>query len=99
VQTKGVTVKLGETKTIEVDLFSTAPTPMLHLWVNDLPTLFQRPPELDLQFDDATGVNGDKRQLTITRLRNDSTYHGTPIVIWTGPDIDHLHLTVGFVAQ
>lgn len=99
VVTRGVTVKLGETKTIEVDVFSTAPTEPLKLYAFDYPAVQNQKSELELTFNHAAGVNGDKRQLTIKRVANDPTFAGTAFVVFTYTDYDHGHPSVGFVGQ
>jgi hypothetical protein len=69
--TKGVTIPVGTSKTIEVDLFSDAPTP--GPWTVtpvDLSSAFfgSAQPALTFKLDKTTGQNGDKLQLTITSV-------------------------------
>jgi hypothetical protein len=67
---RGVTVPVGQTKTVEVDLFSDAPTSMP--WsVAAYETLIASdgsilPRELELSFDAQSGGNGDVLHLSIT---------------------------------
>ncbi len=68
--TKGVNIAIGATKTIEVDLFSDAPTS--GAWTVDAvdsATLQGTDPELALAWDRTSGVNGEKLHLTITVLK------------------------------
>ncbi len=69
VATKGVTVPVGMSKTIEVDLFSDAPTADWTVKAIDAASLSGSPSELMLSLDKSTGNNGDKLMLTITRTR------------------------------
>lgn len=97
--TKGVTVPLGESRTIDVDVFTTGPTGPLNLFAFDYPQLQGQSAELELTFDQATGVNGDTRKLTIKRVAQDPTYGGTAFVVMTYTDVNHAHPVVGFAAQ
>ncbi|HVY47921.1 MAG TPA: hypothetical protein VHB21_18665 [Minicystis sp.] len=65
---KGVTIKVGETKTIDVDLFSDGPTDAWSVQAYDAQELFGGSPDLDLSLDKETGKNGDKLKLTIKPL-------------------------------
>jgi hypothetical protein len=74
--TKGVKLAIGETKTIEVDLFSDAPT---DAWTVNAVEPFAPTPashHLTLAWDRTTGQNGDKLHLTITALSKDSQFGG-----------------------
>jgi hypothetical protein len=97
--TKGVIVKLGETKTIDVDVFSTAPKNAFDLFAFDFPTMQSQPAELQFTFDKVAGANGDTRQLTIKRLANAKMYGGTPFVILAYTNEQDGHPIVGFVGQ
>lgn len=68
-QVDGVKLGLGETRDVEIDLFSDAKTdgPWL-VEAHDVRTLLGQEPGLDLALDRSTGVNGEKLHLTITVL-------------------------------
>jgi len=67
VQVKGVTIPLGESKTIDLDLFSDGDTGgPFTVDVQDTSALFGGTPHLDLSLDRASGQNGEKLHLTIT---------------------------------
>jgi hypothetical protein len=68
--TKGVKIEIGETKTIDLVLFSDGATdgPWI-VEVKDLAAANGRPPQLGLDLDRTYGVNGEKLHLTITALR------------------------------
>jgi len=66
--TRGVHVPVGQTKTIEVDLFSESPVPPWHVNVYDVATVQGRKPELSVSLDVGGGNNGDKLTLTIKAL-------------------------------
>lgn len=67
VSTEAVQVPVGESRTVELDLFSDGPTSSpLSLSAIDLATLNgSGAPALSFSFDGTTGQNGDKRQLTV----------------------------------
>lgn len=67
--TKGVRVPVGETRSVELDLFSEAPTPAWSLKVVDWATALGGAPELAFALDRDHGANGDKLSLALTRLR------------------------------
>jgi hypothetical protein len=72
ITTKGVRLAVGETRTIEVDLFSDGPTGGdFTLAAFDLASQSGAPPYLQLTLDKAAGQNGEKVALTITRLAKD----------------------------
>ncbi len=64
---RGTSIKLGETKTVELDLFSDAKTSgPWTVSVYDLQQLRGQAKSLDLSLDRTTGQNGEKVHLTIT---------------------------------
>ena len=67
--TRGITIAVGASATIEVDLYSDAPAAD---WTVDAVDVAQKynmsTPELSFSFDKTTGHNGDKLMLTVTRL-------------------------------
>jgi hypothetical protein len=64
---KGVKIPVGETKTIEVDLFSEADTGgPWNVQVVDYGSFTGQPSTLDLSLDRDSGQNGEKLHLTIT---------------------------------
>jgi hypothetical protein len=68
--TRGVTVAVGESKVVEVDLYSDGDAPDWTVEAFDVASKFQmQPAELMLTLDRPTGHNGDKLMLTITRLK------------------------------
>lgn len=66
-QTKGVSIPLNMSKTIDVALFSDGPTDDFSVHAVDGAQLFGGPSELTFAFDKTTGHNGDVLHLTITR--------------------------------
>jgi hypothetical protein len=80
VLTSGVRIRIGQSKTVAVRLFSTGPTPDWYV------TPFQRraageEPTLRLELDKNLGNNGDVLELSITRLADGPTFGGTEIVL------------------
>ncbi|MGH7284745.1 MAG: hypothetical protein ACRELY_24735, partial [Polyangiaceae bacterium] len=69
----GVKIALGKSKTIELDLFSDADTG--GAWtvsaIDFGSALMSGPAELGFAFDQTTGQNGDKINMTITSLKKD----------------------------
>jgi hypothetical protein len=81
-KTQGVRIPVGQTRTIEVDLFSDAPTADWTVKALDYASAFDGvAPALELSFDHATGNNGTKLYLTITVLRADRTYTAEPFLL------------------
>jgi hypothetical protein len=69
VTTKGVTIPVGMSKTIEVDLFTDGPTADYTVAAVDVASALRgRPTELTFAWDKTTGHNGDKLMLTITHV-------------------------------
>jgi hypothetical protein len=66
--TRGVRIPVGQTRTIEVDLWSEAPVPAWRVRAYDLAAAEGKPAELTLSLDDDHGESGDRLQLTITAL-------------------------------
>jgi hypothetical protein len=83
--TKGVKVLVGTSQTIDVVLFSDAPTDAFPVRAVDVAAaLQQQPAELSFSWDRMTGQNGETLHLTITRLK-DGTGGGSEFVIAIGP--------------
>jgi hypothetical protein len=81
ITTKGVTIPLGQTKTIEVDLFSDAKT--VGPWMvsaTDSATLQGQAAELAFSWDRTTGLNGEKLHLSIT-VNKASQYNAEAFLI------------------
>jgi hypothetical protein len=71
VMTKGVKVPMGTPQTIDVVLFSDAPTEAFPVSAVDVAGSVQgQTPELSFSWDRTSGQNGDTLHLTITRLKN-----------------------------
>src|SRR6185312_2962472 len=65
--TEGVTIPVGQSKTVEIDLFSDAKTSGdWSVSAIDSATLQGQSPELDFAWDRTSGRNGEKLHLTIT---------------------------------
>lgn len=92
--THGVRIPVGQSRTIEVDLYSDAPTAgPWNVEALDPAALAQQPAALDLKLDAASGQNGDVLHLTITPLRQgpnglESFYLGSGVqgrsTLWVG---------------
>jgi hypothetical protein len=79
---QGVRVPVGQTTTIEVDLFSDGPTPDWTVEALDYASTFDGgAPALELALDRISGNNGTKLQLSITVLRADENYGGEVFVL------------------
>jgi hypothetical protein len=61
----GVSIPVGGTKTIAVDLFSDGPTGPFEVEAQDYNALMGMPANLDLSLDNSVGVNGQTLNLTI----------------------------------
>ncbi len=85
IPTKGVEIPLGMSKTIEVDLFSDASAPDWTVSAYDVASTFNdRAAELTFAWDKTSGHNGDKLQLTITRIKAASRSGGSEFVLFSG---------------
>jgi hypothetical protein len=67
--TEGVTIPIGQSKTIEVDLFSDAATSPWTVSATDLGGEQQGDTELTFAWDRTTGQNGEKLHVTITAVK------------------------------
>ncbi len=69
--TKGVHIPVGQSGTVELDLYSDAPTsgPWTITVLDVASTLFGSAPELTFSLDSNQGQNGDKVHLTITPIK------------------------------
>ncbi len=69
--TKCVHVPVGQTGTVELDLYSDAPTsgPWTIEALDVASAIYGGPPELTFSFDKTQGQNGDKVQLSITPIK------------------------------
>ena len=98
-KTKGVKIPVGQSKTIEVDLFSDAPVSQawtVHAW--DAGDYLGGTKHLSFTWDKTTGQNGDKLQLTIHVDSADNADGGEPFIIEsTSGNSDNLWM--GFVAN
>ena len=71
--TQGVHIPVGQSATIELDLFSDAPTSgPWTITALDVTDLLGQPTALSFSFDQSTGQNGDKVHLTIQALAESS---------------------------
>jgi hypothetical protein len=92
--TKGVTIPVGQSKTIEVDLFSDANTGApWNVTAIDAAQLQQQPSELSFSWDKTSGQNGQKLYLTIKVLKQSQygaesflieSQLGTQTSVWIG---------------
>jgi hypothetical protein len=92
--TKGVTIPVGQSKTVEVDLFSDANTGApWNVTAIDAAQLQQQPAELSFSWDKTSGQNGQKLYLTIKVLKQSQygaesflieSQLGTQSSVWIG---------------
>lgn len=92
VATKGVKVAVGQSKTIEVQLFSDGPTS--GPWTVSAKIAPGSPPNATFAFDRTTGQNGEKLHLTVT-----ATAAGTTAFIVTSTLGTRHTFWAGFVGQ
>jgi hypothetical protein len=98
-QTKGVKIPVGTSKTIEVDLFSDAPTTDWTVQAEDVTSLFYNgQPDLTFSWDAQTGNNGTKLNLTITREKK-GQYNGSEFVLYSQKGQKVANLWFGFVSN
>ena len=75
--TKGVKIPIGQSKTVELDLFSDAPTSPWTVSVIEP----SGAGTLGLSLDETSGRNGDKLHLTITAKSVNASYGSSPFLI------------------
>jgi hypothetical protein len=85
VWTHGTTLPMGATQTIDVELFTDAPSSQpFHVDVVDSAAFFgEKTPEIQLSWDRQDGNNGDKLHLTATRVNNGPDMLGGTILSFT----------------
>jgi hypothetical protein len=98
VPTKGVQVPTGQSKTIDVQLFSDAPTDDWTVQAVDGSYFTGGAKELSFDWDRQSGNNGDVLKLTIKRVKN-GPYGGSEFVIYSQKGVKTAHLWFGFVAN
>ena len=78
ITTKGAQIPVGQSKSIEVDLFSDAPTsgPWTVSVVDFISEFTGMPPTLDFTWDATQGKNGDKLHLTVTVKAGEPLFGG-----------------------
>ena len=96
VTTKGVQISTGKSKTIDVQLFSDAPTSDWSVSAVDSTYGTSQPKQLDITFDQQSGNNGDTLHMTITRLAN-GPINGSEIYIYASRDQKTWNMWFGFV--
>ncbi len=77
--TQGVKIPVGQSKTIDLDLFSDGPTSQP--WSLDAFEYSSDPSHLKFAFDQGSGQNGDVRHLTITVEKKDPAYGAELFVV------------------
>jgi hypothetical protein len=94
--TKGVSVPLGETRTIDVVLHATGPAPAWNVAAFDTSWVKGTSQELVLKLDKTTGHDGDVVHLTIKRVAKGTIFGGSLLVVQS-TDHDRTNSWVGFV--
>jgi len=98
--TRGVVVPNGMSKTVEVDLYSDAPTNDWTVVAYDVASMYQMSaPELALTLDRTSGNNGDKLNLTIQRVAPASEFGVSEFVLFTQVDGVNTGMWFGLVSQ
>jgi hypothetical protein len=98
VVTKGVKIPVGQSKTIDVQLFSDAPTQDWTVQAVDENYGTGQPAQLQFSWDSQSGNNGDVRHLTITRVAN-GTHQGTEFIIYAQRGFTVANMWFGFVGN
>jgi hypothetical protein len=96
IQTRGVQVPVGMSKTIDVQLFSDAPTGDFSVHADDVAQFLGSAAELSFTWDKQTGHNGDTLHLTITRTKA-GMGQGSEFVVVVGSGQNVTALWWGFV--
>jgi hypothetical protein len=98
-QTEGIKIPVGQSRTLDVILFSDAPTDAFSVQAQDVTMLLDNKqlPNLDFAWDRTSGKNGEKLHLTITSLQT-GPYGGSELVIWSSL-ANTTHAWWGFVGN
>ena len=98
IPTKGVKVPVGQSATIDVQLFSDAPTDDWTVQAVDSTYVSGGAKELEFTWDKQLGNNGDVLKLTIKRVKN-GPHAGSEFILYSqkGPKVANLWF--GFVAN
>jgi hypothetical protein len=95
----GVKIAVGASKTIDIDLFSDAPTSgPWKVSVLDYNKTMTGTQYLQLSLDQSSGQNGDTLHLTIKVVKADTTYGVEPFVIFSDLNGQE-NLWMGLVGQ
>jgi hypothetical protein len=97
IATKGIKVPIGQSRTVDVALFSDAPTEPFKVDALDGTVFFGGPAELELTLDSQTGQNGDVVHLTIKTLQA-GPWGGSMLVLRAKLG-GTSHMWLGFVAN
>lgn len=102
VTTQGIRVPLGQSVTMEIDLYSDAALDApIQVGLYDLAsTLTGNPSDAELTFalDRTSGVNGEKLHATITRAKN-GKYNGSEFFVGAGRGDSEFHNWFGFAGN
>jgi hypothetical protein len=98
ITTKGSQISIGKSKTIDVQLFSDAPTADWNVSAVDATYGTNQPKQLDFTWDAQTGNNGDTLHVTITRLAN-GPHAGTEFYLYASRDQKTWNMWFGFVGN
>jgi hypothetical protein len=99
VQSKGVKIPVGQSKTIDVQLFSEAPTSgKWQVAAYDYGALYGVNSTLDFTWDKTSGENGDVLKLTIKAKGKVNQFGGTPFMVESTLG-DQDNIWIGFVAN
>ncbi len=97
VTTKGISVPVGQSATVDVMLYSDAPTAAWHVEALDTTALLGGEQELQFTWDSQTGANGDVLHLTITAVRA-GPFGGSALMLRSVLGAT-THVSLGFVSN
>ena len=95
--TKSVKIPIGTSKTIDIALYSDAPTADWTVKAFDAAALYGAPKELTFTWDKTTGNNGDVLHLTITHVA--ATMGGSELLISSRPSTTSDSIWFGYVSE
>ncbi|MEO8877034.1 MAG: hypothetical protein ABI461_15690, partial [Polyangiaceae bacterium] len=78
-KTKGIQLAVGESKTIDLVLYSDAPTAAWTVTPQEITSN----PTLSFSLDRQSGVNGERLHLTVTRTAKSAARHGSSFVLYS----------------
>ncbi len=93
-RTMGVSIPIGTTKVVDVDIFSGAPTGLIYVGAEGYPSQST----LNITMLQTSGKNGSQVQISIEHVADDPDYGGAPILVYSQLG-NRTHYYLGFIGD